>query len=169
MNFGGFAQHLPVDWAATVLHEFGHALGFHHEHQHPAGGCDLDFRWEDDLGYKPTKDAYGQYIEDQLGRRPGIYTVLGGPPNNWPKAKVDFNLRQLTNSHAYTVGPFDSRSIMKYYFGAWMFRLGEASHCFSLRNTTLSEQDRIGIANAYPAARPRCRVRSSSRDSSSIT
>jgi hypothetical protein len=41
MNFGGFDQQLPVDWAGTVLHEFGHALGFEHEHQSPSGGCDF--------------------------------------------------------------------------------------------------------------------------------
>lgn len=45
MNFGGFAQRLPQDWSATVLHEFGHALGFQHEHQHPTGVCEAEFRW----------------------------------------------------------------------------------------------------------------------------
>jgi hypothetical protein len=152
MNFGGFVQALPQDWAATVLHEFGHALGFHHEHQHPVGGCDLDFRWEDDPGYIPTVDNFGQFVADVDGRRPGIYTVLGGPPNRWPKAKVDSNLRELRNSHAYTVGPFDAQSIMKYYFGAWMFRDGTNSHCFSQRNTTLSEQDKIGMKTVYPSS-----------------
>jgi hypothetical protein len=155
LNLSGFADKLPNDWAATVLHEFGHALGFHHEHQHPVGGCELDFRWDDDSGYRPTRDAYGQFIPDAEGRRPGLYTVLGGPPNRWPKSKVDFNLRQLTNSHAFEYGPFDPNSIMKYYFGAWMFRTAEKSHCFSQRNTTLSETDKKGIALAYPRSRKR--------------
>jgi hypothetical protein len=155
LNLSGFTQSLPNDWAATTLHEFGHALGFHHEHQHPVGGCELDFRWDDDPGYKPTRDAYGQFIVDASGKRPGLYTVLGGPPNRWPKAKVDFNLRQLTNSHAYEIGPFDPDSIMKYYFGAWMFKTGEKSHCFSQRNDTLSEMDKRGIALAYPRSRKR--------------
>jgi hypothetical protein len=60
MNFGGFAQGLPADFETTVLHEFGHALGFQHEHQSPVGGCDLDFRWEGDPGYQPTTDGSGQ-------------------------------------------------------------------------------------------------------------
>lgn len=152
MNFGGFDQALPGDADATIIHEFGHALGFQHEHQHPVGGCDLDFRWEDDLGYAPTLDAFGQYVEDAAGKRPGIYTVLGGAPNRWPQWKVDHNLRQLQNSHAYTVGPFDPHSIMKYFFGAWMFRDGQNSHCFSQRNTSISAQDKVGMRTAYPDA-----------------
>src|SRR6476660_9027590 len=59
MNFGGFPRSLPNGWQATVLHEFGHALGFQHEHQSPIGGCDLDFRWEDDPGYERTTDPFG--------------------------------------------------------------------------------------------------------------
>jgi hypothetical protein len=83
-------------------------------------------------------------------KRPGIYTVLGGEPNRWPQSKVDFNLRQLRNSRAFQVGPFDPESIMKYHFGAWMFRAGERSHCFSPPNTILSEQDKRGMLLAYP-------------------
>ena len=150
MNFGGFQNNLPPSWAGTVLHEFGHALGFQHEHQHPVGGCDLDFRWEDDLGYTPTVDNFGQFVPDSSGRRPVIYTVLGGPPNRWPKAKVDHNLRQLSNSHAFMISAFDPKSIMKYHFGDWMFRDGNSSHCFSQRNNVLSDKDKAGAAAAYP-------------------
>jgi hypothetical protein len=153
MNYEGFTDRLPADWRATVLHEFGHAFGFQHEHQHPAGGCDLDFRWEDDPGYVLTRDSFGQFIPDNQGRRPGIYTVLGGPPNDWPRAVVDHNLRQLPVSRAFLLGPFDASSIMKYYFGTWMFRDGQNSHCFSLRNTTLSAEDKRGFGEAYPRGR----------------
>jgi hypothetical protein len=150
MNFDGFAEQLPPDWAATVLHEFGHALGFHHEHQHPLGGCDASFRWDDDAGYRPTRDELGQYIPDAAGRRPGLYTLLGGPPNEWSRATVDHNLRQLRPSHAFQSGPFDLQSIMKYSFPAWMLHDGEQSPCFSRWNAVLSEADRQGMARAYP-------------------
>jgi hypothetical protein len=151
MNFQGFDQQLPSDWRAVVLHEFGHALGFEHEHQHPTEGCDSDFRWEDDPGYVPSTDQFGQFVQDSQGRRPGIYTVLGGPPNNWPKAMVDFNLRQLPESHAYQEGPFDKTSIMKYFFPVWMFVQGDSSHCFSVgENLVLSDQDKAGVKLLYP-------------------
>jgi len=154
MNFGGFKAGLPADYAGTVMHEFGHALGFQHEHQHPTEGCDQDFRWNDDPGYQQTQDEFGQFIPDDQGRRPGIYTVLGGPPNKWPRWKVDFNLRQLQDSHAYHLNPFDRLSIMKYFFEAWMFNSGAASHCFSAgENVVLSEGDKTAVWQEYPTNR----------------
>ncbi len=152
MNFGGFDVRLPGDFAATVLHEFGHALAFHHEHASPAGGCDNEFRFNDDPEYQRTVDQFGQFIPDAQGRRPGIYTVLAGPPNRWSKAKVDRNLRQVPNSNAFDVGPFDRDSIMKYHFPEWMFVRGQASVCYSERNLVLSAGDIIGIKKAYPHA-----------------
>ena len=150
MNFQGFTMFLPSDYAATVKHEFGHALGFEHEHQKPRDGCDQDFRWDDDQGYVPTRGPRGEMILDSAGKRPGIYSVLGGPLNNWSKAKIDFNLRQLPDSRAFNAGPFDNKSIMKYYFPDWMFVKGTASHCFGPQNLEISDQDKIGASKLYP-------------------
>lgn len=151
MNFSGFDERLPSSWKATVLHEFGHALGFQHEHQHPSQGCDTEFRWEDDSGYIPTVDEFGQYTSDSSGRSPGIYTVLSGAPNFWPQSKVDHNLRQLRDSHAYETSEFDANSIMKYYFPAWMFTGGTESHCYTgASNALLSQGDKGGAGRAYP-------------------
>jgi hypothetical protein len=151
MNFQGFAVELPHDWSAVVLHEFGHALGFHHEHQNPSGGCQDQFRWHDDPGYVPTRDIWGQFVADRKRRRPGLYTQLGGPPNNWPKSKVDSNLGRLANEEAYTTSTFDATSIMKYFFAADMFVDGDRSRCFSARNLELSHLDKQGAAAAYPS------------------
>jgi len=125
MNFGGFDEELPDDWAGTVLHEFGHALGFHHEHQSPALRC--DFNW--DL----------------------VYEELAKPPNEWPKWKVDHNLRQLPAS-GLTYSDHDADSIMHYSFRPWMFVEGDDSPCYTERNNVLSSSDKAMTARAYPAA-----------------
>jgi hypothetical protein len=85
-----------------------------------------------------------------MNRRPGIYTTLGGPPNNWTKAQVDSNMRMLPRSNAFQAGVFDKLSIMKYDFEPWMYVSGEQSPCFSGRNDVLSRLDREGIARLYP-------------------
>ena len=48
MNLGGFTEELPDDWEATVLHEFGHAIGFLHEHQSLNSTCEEEFRWDNE-------------------------------------------------------------------------------------------------------------------------
>ena len=80
--------------------------------------------------------------------------MLGGPPNNWPQAVVDFNLKQLTaDSHAYEQGPFDKDSIMKYFFPDWMFASGNMSPCYTgAENLVLSPGDKEGAAKVYPKA-----------------
>lgn len=151
MNFGGFNYELPSHWKQTVLHEFGHALGLEHEHQHPYEGCDDEFRWDDDPGYIPTlRDGY--FVEDCDGRRPGIITVLGGKPNYWKPEKVNHNLRQLISSESEVVsGTFDRESIMLYHFDPWIFTQGAASRCcIPIANKDLSAKDKEGIAKVYP-------------------
>jgi hypothetical protein len=151
LNLEGFDQERPNDWKAVALHEFGHSIGFEHEHQSPLAPC--DFRFDNDPGYVLTTDSFGQYIPDSQNRRPGLYTVLGGPPNNWPAAVVDFNLKQLPESHAYEVGAFDKASIMKYFFPDWMFASGTNSYCYTgAENLLLSDGDKQGAAKVYPRA-----------------
>jgi hypothetical protein len=155
MNLQGFDVSLPFGFEGIILHEFGHVLALEHEHQSPTGVC--DFRWDDDSGYVKTTDQSGQFIPDKQGHHPGIYTVFGGPPNNWSKDQIDYNLRPLTSLDPttpvsdYGIGPFDKLSIMKYYYDDWMFLSGKNSPCYSPgENYDLSTEDKKRIALSYP-------------------
>ena len=123
LNLSDFDKNLPPDWAGVTLHEFGHALGFQHEHQTPAFMCDFDW--------------------------PALYDYLAGPPNYWTKAKVDHNLRQLREG-GLTFSAHDKNSIMHYSFPAWMFISKEKSPCFTEENTELSPEDKRMMEVAYP-------------------
>lgn len=153
LNLEGFHIQRPAGWEGTVRHEFLHALAFHHEHQSPSGGCDEEFRWQDDSGYQPTKDQHGRYINDSQGRRPGIYTYLGGFPNFWSKATVDHNLRRLPAT-GLTTGPFDRASIMLYRFPALFYRSAPSPCAPSSNGQTLSAGDRAGLRHLYPTDEP---------------
>ncbi len=149
LSLQDFDKQLPTNWRAVVLHEFGHALGFEHEHQNPVGGCDAEFRFEDDAGYVATKDQWKQFVADPQGRHPGLYRFLGGPPNKWNKQTVDRNMRALSEtSESYSIGDYDSKSIMEYSFPAWMCKA--ASKCCVGQNSTLSPGDIKAFIAAYP-------------------
>ena len=118
----------PEEFRRVVLHEFGHALGFHHEHQNPVSGCEDEFDWDH------------------------IYSYLAGPPNNWPKEQVDFNMRRLDQS-GLVADRFDRDSIMLYTFPPDYFKSGEQSPCFAPYTTALSPGDRHMMEQMYPADR----------------
>jgi hypothetical protein len=128
MNYGEYDTRPPSEprFTGVVLHEFGHALGFEHEHQHPAGGCDAEFNW------------------------PVVYSELAKPPNNWPPSKVDFNLRSFTELSAYGLSSPDRTSIMHYSLDPWMFQSGTSSKCYVPEQFALSALDKQGVASAYP-------------------
>ena len=153
MNFEGFAEELPSDWRSVVLHEFGHAIAFEHEHQNPASTCQQEYRWNDDPGYVPTRDVYSQFIRDAQGRVPGIYTVLGGAPNWWKPEQVDFNMKRFSATPDLIFSAFDPQSIMKYHFDQKLFlnlTTSTASGCYSPRTFVLSAQDRLAASQRYP-------------------
>ncbi|APX04093.1 hypothetical protein [Arthrobacter sp. QXT-31] len=154
LNLGGFTTERPERWEGTVRHEFLHALAFHHSHQNMRGSCEAEFRWDDDQDYAPTTNAKGVFIPDAAGRRPGIYTYLAGPPNNWPRAKVDHNLRTVEDP-AVVAGPFDSDSVMLYSFPDFFYKSSPSSCAPTGNGKDLSAGDRRGLALLYPHAAER--------------
>jgi hypothetical protein len=106
-----------------VLHEFGHALGFEHEHQHPWSGCEAQFNWD------------------------AIRADLSGPPNNWNDAEINYNMRQLS-ADDLTLTTFDPQSIMLYTFPASYYKPGAT--CYHETNYTLSTGDFSLLARTYP-------------------
>jgi hypothetical protein len=151
LNLGGFAAPLASSRQRTVRHEFLHALAFHHEHQNPLGGCDAQFRWEDDPGYIQNKDSSGRFINDSSNRRPGIYTYLSGFPNFWDRAKVDRNLRKASLSTGEPIGAFDRASIMLYRFEP-LFYVSNPNPCAPSADATddLSAGDIAALKVIYP-------------------
>jgi hypothetical protein len=149
LNLGGYTVNRPQGWEGTVRHEFLHALGFHHSHQNMRGTCEAEFRWDDDPGYVPTQDPRGVFIPDANGQRPGIYTYLAGPPNRWPRAKVDHNLRTEDDPDVIA-GPFDTKSVMLYRFPNFFYKSTPSSCAPSGDGINLSEGDKRGLGVLYP-------------------
>jgi hypothetical protein len=126
MNYGWLKDDTDdQEWRRVVLHEFGHALSAIHEHQNPNGGI----KWN-------LKD---------------VYRVFSGPPNNWTKQQIDFNIVQKYSLDQLNSTAFDPKSIMLYSFPGSLIVGGVGTR----NNTDISETDKKFIAEMYRKAAPK--------------
>ena len=90
MNFGWFdGNTIEAEFSRTITHEFGHALGFHHEHQSPASPLE----WDLPKTYKYFKDK-----------------------NNWSADEVNLNIINRYSQSNTNYSNYDPMSIMHYFF-----------------------------------------------------
>lgn len=76
------------DFCSVVIHEFGHALGLLHEHNHP----EARIRWN----------------------RAAVYADLEGPPNYWDRRTIDYNVFARFDASNVITTDFDQASVMIY-------------------------------------------------------
>ena len=90
------------------------------------------------------------FVPDAAGSRPGIYTYLAGPPNQWSKAKVDHNLR-TEDDPLLRRGPFDAASVMLYRFAPFFYKSSPSPCAPTGGGVDLSDGDKRGLRLLYPA------------------
>jgi hypothetical protein len=118
----------------TILHEFGHAIGFEHEHQGQSGKCQTQFNMT--------------WLYDYLGKF------------GWTKQKVNDNMLQFNQDSRKQWGifetAFDRQSVMLYSLNRKAFNDPDdpvKGSCYiATPNNTLSALDRAAAKNFYPPA-----------------
>lgn len=120
MNFGWFDETTEdEEFRRTTVHEFGHALGMIHEHQHPEGGIPWDI---------PKVIRY--YKDTQGWEEPDVWAQVLTP----------------TSRTVLQMGEYDPLSIMHYPIPPELLK--EPNRAVGW-NTDLSEYDKVFMRNAY--------------------
>jgi hypothetical protein len=125
MNLGWVGNNAVIN-RNLVLHEFGHALGFVHEHNSPVNGISWD--------------------------KEKTYTYFGGAPNYWSRERVDINVFMQYSSSKTNFSSYDPISIMHYQIDSAL-TTNKISTPF---NADLSATDKqyAGIFYPFPAKPP---------------
>jgi len=120
MNFG---WDIAND-ADTALHEIGHTLGMHHEHQNPFAGI----VWDEEA----------------------VYASLGAPPSSWSREKTQWNIIRKLPEASVQGTQWDPESVMHYDFAAGLIKL-PAQYAGGLHPAGgLSARDQAWLKDIYP-------------------
>lgn len=120
MNLGWITTSSEAEARRVILHEFGHALGFIHEHGAPTANIPWD--------------------------KEKVYAYLAQPPNNWDRATVDRNLFQKFSVTETNYSAYDRFSIMHYVVPPELTTDGSSVPF----NTDLSPTDKQYAGYFYP-------------------
>jgi serralysin len=122
MNYGWLTPTTDdEEYARVVLHEFGHAIGFIHEHQNPEQGVN----WNEQA----------------------VLEYYMGPPNNWDERTTRFNVLDKYDPTLLELTKFDPDSIMLYPVPAAFTTDGFE---VEWQNHELSELDKELAQRIYP-------------------
>ena len=120
LNLQGFDGSMPdSEWRRVVPHEFGHALGFPHEH-------------------------LAKSIRDRLDPDK-VYRYFGGPPNNWSRSLIDSQILDPPTASDWRQGTVEEDSIMCYTFGGNLTKDGRPI----VGGTFLTDDDRATAGSWY--------------------
>ena len=116
----GFRDGNNADASGTILHEFGHALGLEHEHQHP--NATLDFNLE------------------------SIYQRAIKSDPTLTRDDVHYNVVEKLHHASVITSPYDAESIMHYKFSSEELNGGNAVP----ERNELSKEDIRFMSKLYP-------------------
>lgn len=125
MNLGWRIDVAGPNGLDTAIHEVGHALGFHHEHQNPNAGI----VWN-------REAVYDHFARTQQ------------PP--WPRETTDFNVLDTIPSHTVEGSNWDPNSIMHYSFAPGLIRQPVRFRNGLTPQPGLSQEDIEVVRRFYP-------------------
>lgn len=134
MHFGSFNSTTPeTEYRRMILHEFGHALGFIHEHQSP----NANIVWDTAKVY-----AFGILAQGHAQGSNGTNSIRNSIVWN----RVDSAIFNKFSNTSNNSSAYDMQSIMHYFYPPELTKDGTRFYY----NTTLSTGDQTFSRQVYP-------------------